>query len=60
MLVGELKMVLDQYDDDVQVGIATGPEGEDGFFEVAATYDDEISTGKRGFFIQTGNELPPL
>lgn len=60
MNVGELKMVLDQYENDVQVCISTGPEGEDGSFEVSGTYDDLISQGKRGLFLQTGNELPPL
>lgn len=59
LTVGELKRLLEKYEDDVEVCV----EAEAGMcYEISGTnnYDDESRPGQLGFFLSASNQLPPL
>ncbi len=57
LTVGELKKIMEEYTDDVEICVDL--QGND-CYDVETTYDDECRPGRRGLFIQAGEELPPL
>lgn len=60
MTVAEMKKVLENYEDDVEIAIWHDDGDEGKGWEVKGTHSDEIRNGETGLFIDTGEELPPL
>jgi hypothetical protein len=62
MTVGELKQLLDRYEDDVKVCVGSPPVDGDvvSVHEIEGTGEDEVGVGEICFLISAGEELPPL